>query len=86
VQRHELGKIIRQARNAKNLSQDRLAELVGAKGGRQTVIRWEQGQNRPTEFVDALADTLDLDAALFRDEDDAPFPGGRGGHGGRRAA
>lgn len=72
-----IGDAIKKARDARKLSQDRLAELVGSKGGRFTVIRWEAGINKPTEFVDQLVEVLGLDPALFV-EADAPFPDRRG--------
>lgn len=84
VARYEhIGKAIKAARESRKLSQDGLAELVGAKGGRFTVIRWEAGLHKPTEFAEQLIDLLDLDASLFDEDADAPFPGGRGT---RRAA
>lgn len=77
-----IGNAIKTARDARKMSQDRLAELVGSKGGRFTVIRWEAGINKPTAFVDQLVEVLGLDPSLFV-EADAPFPHGRGA---RRAA
>ncbi len=67
----ELGAAIKQARLAKKLSQDELAERVGAKGGRFTVIRWEQGLHRPTEFADALVRELGIDPLLLSADADA---------------
>ena len=51
-------------------TQDQLAFRVGAKGGRFTVIRWETGLHKPTEFAPQLAAELGLDESLFADEDD----------------
>lgn len=69
-----IGDKIRDARIKKKLSQDELARRVGAKGGRFTVIRWEQGLHRPTEYADSLVRELGLDPALFSDDEDADSP------------
>lgn len=67
--RHErIGNAIRSARKRRGWSQDELARRVGA-SGRLTVIRWEQGIHRPTDYVDQLADVLGLEPELLADDD-----------------
>lgn len=65
-----IGFAIRKARLAKGLSQDELARRIGAKGGRHTVIRWEQGLHLPTKYVEGLVRELGLAPELFEDEDE----------------
>ena len=69
-----LGDAIRNARIARSLSQDELAKRVGAKGGRFTVIRWEQGLHKPTRHAAALVRELGLDPSLFEDEEGSVSP------------
>jgi transcriptional regulator with XRE-family HTH domain len=66
-----LGTAIKTARVKRRWTQDQLAFRVGAKGGRFTVIRWETGLHKPTEFAPQLIAELGLDESLFDDEEDS---------------
>lgn len=65
-----LGLAIKEAREKCKLTQDGLAAAVGARGGRFTVIRWEQGLHKPTEYAAQLVEVLGLDARLLEDEEE----------------
>lgn len=54
-----IGDKIRQARNAKNLSQRRLAVLIGVK--HNSICDWEKGRHKPnTEQIKLLCEALGI--------------------------
>ncbi len=68
--RHTLGWRIKQARNAANLSQERLAEALGVE--RLQVIRWEHGRALPSiERLPTMAAVLRVTQAWLLGEGDA---------------
>jgi len=61
----ELPELIAQLRRSRGMSQTRLAERLGEVSGRTTVTkdevsRWERGARRPTSWLPALAEALDV--------------------------
>lgn len=71
--RSRVGGRIAQAREAKGWSQRELARQLPGKVDGPSVSRWETGKVYPEQYIDALAEALDVDVSYFLAP--APEPG-----------
>ena len=62
----DLGLVISKHRNMKNLSQEKLADLIGV--SRQAIVNWEENKSTPSliNFV-KISEELDIPMAVISD-------------------
>lgn len=62
----DLGLVISKQRNMKNLSQEKLADLIGV--SRQAIVNWEENKSTPSliNFV-KISEELDIPMAVISD-------------------
>ncbi len=62
----DLGLVISKQRNMKNLSQEKLADLIGV--SRQAIVNWEENKSKPSleNFV-KISEELDIPMSVMSD-------------------
>lgn len=68
---------IKQLRNSLNMSQDKLAKIIGV--SRSTVAMWEIGQSQPdNDMLSAIADFFNVSVDYLLERDNSPIPSQKG--------